>query len=75
MGGWPTTNEVVRPLSTWGLWGQFAPSEKLAVYVEVKKCNFQHSGNQKSVFDNNFYWPIDTAFEEADVLDSSFIYF
>ena len=31
------------------------PSEKFAGYVEVKKCNFQHSENQKSVFDHKFY--------------------
>lgn len=77
MGGWLTDNKwgCMAPFHLGTLGAICWPSEKFAVYVEVKKCNFQHAGNQKSVFDHKFYWPINTAFEEADVLDSSFIDF
>ena len=57
-----------------GVWG-YAPPE-LIWNLEAQKCNIQHSGHKKKSFvSHNFYWSMNTVFDEADVLDSlSIIY-
>ena len=58
---------VVRPLSTSGVL-EHAPIAKF----EIQKLGNAISnimGIKKSVVYDNFYWPMNTVFEEANVLD------